>query len=102
MASLGELKRGDRSLSIEVGDVKINFKYKPGAVTPGLGLKILASMNPVVLFLSECVVWWDVTEDDERTMLPLTEAVLNDFPSAFLLAMQDKIKDDIAGQSKKS
>ena len=103
MLKLSHLKNNTRTLKVEWGGETVNFTYKPGEITPALGVEMAdeETKAPLVMALGRALVTWDVLDDDTLLPADITETLLMSLPSGFLNTMLRAIMADaLVGEAK--
>lgn len=93
---VSHLKKNTRPLEVEFAGEKVQFSYRPGEITPALGVEMADedTKAPLVMALGRALVSWDVLDDDTLLPVAISEEVLMSFPSAFLNALLREIMAD--------
>lgn len=101
MPKLANILNNKRTVPVELGDGEtVNVTYKPAGVTPETEEQFLTSVDNqrggggMAKFLSQTVVEWDLTGDDEK-MYPVTEKALRKLPLPFLSKVITAITGDM-------
>ena len=93
---VSHLKKNTRPLEVEFAGESVKFSYRPGEITPALGVEMADedTKAPLVMALGRALVSWDVLDDDTLLPVAISEEVLMSFPSAFLNALLREIMAD--------
>ncbi len=103
MVKLSHLKKNTRNLSVQWAGESVNFSYRPGEITPALGIEMAdeEAKAPLVMALNRALASWDVLDDDTLLPVDISETVLMSFPTSFLNALLRAIMTDtLVGEAK--
>lgn len=109
MPRFSDLAKESRRITFDFLGTPITLDYSPTATTG----KMMRRMDALMLdgartsgldasyeFLIATVSWWDVKEDDDKTMFPLDPKRLDELPTEFIHAVVENVSQD--AQEKKA
>ena len=76
--------------SVELGDVTVNFTYKPYVVTLGMSMELSGGGVEMIKVLSDVIESWDLFLSEEGDF-PVTEENLKQLPMELASLMAKKI-----------
>lgn len=106
MAKISHLRKGQRTLTIDLDGEPLSITYLTGAVTPAThdaALDLVEKQRvgaALAKSLSLSLFSWDLTDDDGNGY-PVTEEALRELPVSFLDKIFAAIQDDLVPNERK-
>lgn len=113
MPRFSDLAKQSRRLSFDFLGTAITLDYSPSRTTGKMMRRIdalmqesagsgnnIAALDASYEFLCTVVSWWDVKENDNKTMFPLLSERLDELPTEFIFEATSQITND--AQEKKA